>query len=134
MKPVQKRLIVSNLFLFTGLFVLISINKDYLRPAFIGTTFLEPITGCLPNFLAAFIISLAIVNIVLTKKLKLSRLIVYSVSIVVFLLLAFEEILPLWGASEIFDKLDILASGIGSLLAIIIFEIVKKRMATNVKV
>jgi len=34
-----------------------------------------------------------------------------------------EELTPMWGASTHYDSFDIIASGIGSLIAIITFEL-----------
>ena len=129
----KKRLIISNLFLILFLFLTVSFNKDYLRPEFADNHFLKAITDCLPNFAAAFFISLAIINGIITKNLKFDRLIVYFVSILIFLILSFEEFVPLWGASEVFDRADVYASGIGSLFALIIFEFIKfrKKKDTN---
>jgi hypothetical protein len=79
--------------------------------------------GCLPNFLAAFLISLAPVYPVITRRPKHGRIGVYSFSIVVFAVLTIEEFMPLWGASTHYDSLDILASGAGSLLAVLAFEL-----------
>ena len=133
MNAKKKRLLISNIFLFLSLILLISFNKDYLRPAFQENHFLNQLTNCFPNFYAAFVISLAFVNAAIIRNFKFDRLIVYFVSITGFLILAFEEFVPLWGASEVFDKLDILSSGIGCLISIIIFEIVrfKKKKKEN---
>ncbi|MBN2890793.1 MAG: hypothetical protein JXL97_02910 [Bacteroidales bacterium] len=127
MEPLKKRLIISNLFIFSGLFVLISFNKEYLRPAFIHIPILNLLTGVFPNFIAAFLISFGVVNAAVTRKFKRARLIVYLTAFFVFLILAFEEILPLWGASKVGDIRDIFASLIGSLLAIFTFEIIHSK-------
>lgn len=47
----------------------------------------------------------------------------YASSTLVFLILALEEIIPLWGASIQYDIFDILASAIGSTLAILVLEL-----------
>ena len=97
--------------------------------------FLEIISGCFPNFIAAYIISLAPVSAVLIRKLKYGRLIVYLVAIAVFVILVSEEIKPMWGASEYYDVYDIIASGAGSVLAIVTFELLlsirRKRIINN---
>lgn len=55
---------------------------------------------------------------------KFSRLIVFLSSMVIFAILTFEELRPLWGASTHYDPWDIAASGVGSLLAILTFELI----------
>ena len=124
----KKRILVINAILFAILFLSISFNKEILRPLYRHIPFVGVLTGCFPNFIAAFIISLCLVNAVLIRKPKRDRLIVYLSSIIIFLIMAVEEIMPLWGVSKHYDLFDIIASGIGSFLAIIIFElIVSKR-------
>lgn len=81
------RLIGTNLFLFAVLFGIISFNKDVLRPNYGQLPFWDIILGSLPNFAAAYLISLAFVNGVIWKKPKHARLIVYSSSFIVFVLL-----------------------------------------------
>ena len=83
--------------------------------------------------IAAFIISLCFVNGIVTKKPKYERLIVYIISIIIFVILAIEELMPMWGASTHYDLFDIIASGIGSLLAIIIFEIIVSKRKKHSK-
>ena len=92
--------------------------------------FARILTGSFPNFIAAYIISLAFVNAVLVKKPKYSRLIIYISSFLVFIVLTVEELKPMWGASTHYDSFDILASGLGSILAVLTFELVvlKKKM------
>ncbi len=120
----KKRILTFNAVLFAILFLSITFNKETLRPLTGHTAFIGTITGCFPNFMAAFIISLCLVNGIVTKKPKHDRLIVYLSSIIIFLILAVEELMPMWGASTHYDLFDIVASGIGSLLAIIIFELI----------
>jgi hypothetical protein len=52
---------------------------------------------------------------------------IMPVTAIVFLILTIEEFNPIWGASTHFDSYDILASGLGSALAILFFEIICKR-------
>jgi len=118
------KIIAINMGLFALLFVLISWNKDFLRPHFGSLPFMRVLTGSFPNFIAAFIISLAFVNAVLIRKPKQSRSIVYAASALVFVILTFEELNPMWGASTQYDLFDIFGSALGSLLSILIFEIV----------
>ena len=120
----RRKVIVVNAVLVALLFGLISFNKNVLRPRLAHMPFAGAILGCLPNFLAAFFISLAPVYPILTRKPKHGRIGVYAVSIFVFAVLAMEEVIPIWGASNQYDPLDILASGIGSMLAVLVLELI----------
>jgi len=120
------RIILGNLFLFAALFGLITLNKDILRPQLNNQGIGQILTGCLPNFLAAFIISLAFVNAILAKKPKNGRRWVYLISFLVFAILTLEEFKPMWGASTHYDSFDVWASGAGSFLAIISYEFVQQ--------
>ena len=125
------RMILGNLFLFAALFGLVSLNKKLLRPQVNYSNIGQVLTGCLPNFLAAFFISMAVVNPVLIKKPKHSRRLVYVFSLLVFAILTLEEFMPLWGASTQFDWFDIWASGLGCCIAIITYEIIERRNETR---
>jgi hypothetical protein len=125
---VRKKIIAINVFLIAALFGLVTLNKEILRPRFSKTRGSEIILGCFPNFIAAYIISLAIVNVVLIRKPKYGRLIVYATAVFVFIILTIEEIKPIWGASSYYDSWDILASGLGSFLSILTFELVIFRL------
>ena len=116
--------IIINLFLFALLFGLVSFNKEYLRPLYSHMPIIGVLTGSFPNFIAAYIISLAPINAVLIRELKYGRIIIYASSILVFVIMTIEELKPIWGASTHFDSFDILASGLGSLLAISTFEFI----------
>jgi hypothetical protein len=61
---------------------------------------------------------------VLFRKPKHGRIIVYASAFLVFLILAIEEFKPMWGASSYFDIRVIIASGLGSLLSILTFELI----------
>jgi len=126
------KIIGINLVLFTLLFGLVSLNKEILRPGFSHLSFVTILTGSFPNFIAAYIISLMFVNAVLIRKPKNSRLIVYVGSVLVFAILAIEEIIPMWGASTHYDAFDILASGLGSLLSIVSFELVARKAQLDI--
>ena len=136
-KPNQKtrlRIVGFNLVLFALLFGLISLNKEYFRPAFNHFQFGKIITGSFPNFIAAYLISLSFVNAILIRKPKSGRIIVYTGSLIVFTILLIEEIKPMWGASTYYDLYDILASGLGSVLAILTYELIllrRKRKKLN---
>ncbi len=119
-----RQIIITNILLFALLFGLVSLNKVVFRPNFGHLPCVNILTGSFPNFIAAFIISLALINGVLTKNLKHGRFIAYTGSVIVFIILTIEEIKPIWGASEHFDSLDILASGLGSLLSISTYEMI----------
>jgi hypothetical protein len=121
------RLFAGNALLFAALFLLVTFNKEYLRPALWNVPVAGTLTGCLPNFLAAMLISLAFVNAVLSRRLRRGRLLVYISSVVVFLVLTVEEIKPMWGASTVFDSFDVIASAAGSTAAILVYEIASSR-------
>jgi len=121
------KIIGINMVLFGLLFGLISLNKEILRPEFSHISFISILTGSFPNFIAAYIISLAFANAVLIRKPQNGRLIVYVGSVLVFTILAIEEINPMWGASTYYDPFDILASGLGSILSIITFELIARK-------
>ena len=123
----KKRILILNTILFAILFLSISFNKEVLRPFYGNVPFVRFVTGCFPNFIAAFISSLCFMNGIVIRKPKHERLLVYIASMLVFVILTVEELMPMWGASTHYDLFDIIASGIGSLLAIIIFEIIFSR-------
>lgn len=123
-KNSKQKIIIINFFLFALLFGLVSLNKEVLRPLYSHLPFAGILTGSFPNFIAAYIISLAFINAVLVKKPKYSRLILYISSFLVFMVLTVEELKPMWGASTHYDSFDILASGLGSILAILTFELI----------
>ena len=119
----KKKAILTNVIIFVALFGLVTLNKKVLRPALNFSNFLTILTGCFPNFIAAYLISLAFVSAVVIRKFKYGRLIVYAGSIIVFTILMMEEIHPVWGASTYYDLFDIIASGMGSITAIFTYEI-----------
>ncbi len=126
----RKKVIAINAILIAALFGLVSLNKEIIRPAMNNSSLMKILTGCFPNFIAAYLISLAFVSAVLIRKFKHGRLKVYSGSIAVFAILMIEELKPIWGASTYYDIFDIIASGVGSTLAIFTYELlllIKKR-------
>ena len=125
------RVVLTNLLLFGILYGLVSINKAFLRPSLSHIPLMTAITGSFPNFIAAYIISLFFVNGAVTMGPRHSRLLVYLGSLFVGVILIVEEVHPLWGASTYFDVLDIIATGIGSLLAIVTYELIvlKRKIA-----
>lgn len=121
----KKKVIAINALLFAALFALVSLNKEILRPALNNSSFLKILTGCFPNFIAAYLISLAFVSAVLIRKMKRGRLVVYISSMAVFAILMIEEIKPMWGASTYYDTYDIIASAVGSITTIITYELLQ---------
>ena len=117
------RTILINIFLFGLLYGLVSLNKEILRPSFNDIPFMALVLGSFPNFIAAYIIGLFFVNGALTMEPVRSRFIVSFGSLFVFAVLTVEELKPMWGASTHYDVLDIVASGVGSLLAIATYEL-----------
>ena len=116
------KLIGINILLFILLFGLVTINKQVFRPTFNHSHFALVLTGSFPNFIAAYLISLCVVNAVLIRKPKFGRQIVYVFSFIVMVILIIEEIKSIWGASTQYDIYDIIGSAIGSLLAILTYE------------
>jgi hypothetical protein len=121
------QIIGINLLLFVFLYGLVSLNKAVLRPQFNHIPFVRVLTGSFPNFIAAYIISLFFVNGVLIRKPRHGRLIVYLGSVLVCAMLTLEELKPFWGASTYYDPFDILASGLGSFLSIITYELMSRK-------
>jgi len=121
----KKKVIAINAIIFAALFGLVSLNKEVLRPASNNSSILNILTGCFPNFIAAYLISLASVSAVLIRKFKHGRFIVYAFSIAVFAILMIEELKPMWGASTYYDTFDIIASAVGSIIAILTYELLK---------
>ena len=121
----RKKTIAVNAFLIAALFGLVSLNKEILRPALNNAGLLKTLSGCFPNFIAAYLISMASVSAALIRNFKHGRLIVYAFSIIVFTILMIEELKPMWGASVYYDTYDIIASGVGSILAILTYELLK---------
>ena len=126
------RVVLTNICLFGFLFGAVFLNKELLRPSLSHIPFLTPITGSFPNFIAAYIMSLFFVNGAVTMEPMHSRLLVYLGSMFVFAVLTIEEVNPMWGASTCFDVLDIVATGAGTILAIVTYELIvlKRKAAT----
>ena len=115
-----------NALILVVLYGLVSFNKVFLRPFFSQDSYADILTGCFPNFIAGFLISLSIVSPVLIRKPGFSRQLVWAGSLMVFIILAIEEFKPFWGASTVYDPYDIAASAAGSLLAIGLFEVIDR--------
>lgn len=127
------KLIGINILLFILLFGLVTINKQVFRPTFNHSHFALVLTGSFPNFLAAYLISLCVVNAVLIRKPKFGRQIVYVLSFIVMAILIIEEIKSIWGASTQFDIYDVIGSSIGSSLAILTYEYSNSRQKNKLK-
>lgn len=115
-----------NLFLI----ILFFINKRYLRPNFSDIGFLSPILGSLPNLIGAFIFSLLPVSKTLKLNLHKGRRIILLSSVSVFAILTYEEFFPYFTASKTFDYIDIIASGIGSALAVFYYYFLSNKIDT----
>ena len=126
------RVILTNILLFGLLFGLVSLNKEILRPSLSDIAIVKPTLGCFPNFIAAYIINLFFVNGALMMKRMYSRVLVYLGALFVFVVLTVEELRPMWGASTHYDVLDIVASGVGALLAVFTYElaVIRRRRAS----
>ena len=122
----NRKYLAINLILFAILYLSVTFNKEFIRPVYGNSPILGIITGSFSNFMAAYIISLFPVSPIFSKKIKIkkARIIVYTISTLVFLILTAEEMHPMWGASTQYDLFDILANAVGSLLAILTFEII----------
>ncbi len=117
--------IAVNLFLFAFLYLSVSFNKEYIRPVYGNMPFWGIITGSFSNFMAAYIISMFSLAPIVANRVKLvrARLIFFSISVLAFIILTIEEVKPFVDASKVYDTYDIIASGIGSLFAILTFEL-----------
>ncbi len=129
----NRKYLAINLVLFAILYLSVSFNKEFIRPIYGQSPIIGILTGSFSNFMAAYIISLFPIAPIIAKniKIKKARLIIYVVSILVFIILTIEELKPMWGASTQYDLFDILASGLGSLLAILTFEIFIGKIVKN---
>jgi len=121
------KIIGINILLFALLFGLVTLNKEYFRPYLSNSTLAKIISGSFPNFMAAYIISLCVVNPVITTKPRFGRTMVYTSSFIISAILTIEEFTSIVGASEHFDIYDIIASVLGSILAILTYESINYR-------
>jgi hypothetical protein len=113
--------IAVNSILVAFLFLSVSFNKEYLRPAFEGIPVLNVLPGSYPNFIAAYVISLFPAYPILTKRFGGTRgtSIIVATAIGVFVILTIEEIAPIFGASTVRDGYDIIANAFGSTSAVL---------------
>jgi VanZ family protein len=126
----NRKYLAINLILFAILYFSVSFNKEYIRPVYGHSPIIGIITGSFSNFMAAYIVSLFSVAAILAKKIEIkkAKLIFYVISILVFIILTIEELKPFVSASKTYDIYDILASGLGSFLAILTFEVFIKKI------
>ncbi len=121
----NRKYIAINFILFAILYLSVTFNKEFIRPVYGHEPIIGIITGSFSNFMAAYIISLFPMAPLLARniEIKKARLIMYAITILVFLILTIEEIKPFVSASKTYDLYDILASGLGSVIAIVTFEV-----------
>jgi hypothetical protein len=123
-----KRVSRINLTINLVLIIFFFINKRYLRPNYSDVIFFSPVLGSLPNLIGAFMFSLIPMSKTLKLNLYKGRRIILICSVSVFAILTYEEYNPYLTASKTFDYNDIIASGIGSSLAIIYYYFLSKRI------
>jgi len=124
-----KRVSRINLTVNLVLIILFFINKRYLRHNYSDIIFLSTVLGSLPNLIGAFMFSLLPMSKTLNLNLHKGRRVILICSVSVFAILTYEEFFPYFTASKTFDYFDIIASGIGSSLAIIYYHYLSKKVA-----
>ena len=124
----NKKYIGINLVLIAILYLSVTFNKEFIRPVYGHSPIIGILTGSFSNFMAAYIVSLFPIAPILAKRIDIrkSRLIIYLTSIIVFFILTIEELKPFVNASKTYDIYDIIASGLGSILAVLTFELIIK--------
>ena len=127
------RVVGTNLLLFLLLVGVVMLNKHYLRPHAGFSVLAQIVTGSLPNFAAAFFVSLCAVSPVLVVKPRFGRLLVYFAALAAFTLLTLEEMIGIVGASRAPDSFDVLASAAGAIFACLSFELLVKSAEIRVK-
>ncbi|MGQ1787599.1 MULTISPECIES: hypothetical protein [unclassified Saccharicrinis] len=102
------------------------LNRDFLRPSYKSNEIIVVFLGSLPNFLAALGASMAIIPVGL-KWLdnKMSRMVVYIFSMGCLGLLVQEEITPFAFGSCVNDVNDMIASSIGTVMGISLYELLR---------
>lgn len=131
-RKTKLQIIGTNLLLFLLLFGIVTLNKSILRPNISSSALAYILTGSLPNFAAAYFVSLCVVNPVIAVKPRFDRILVYLSSLIVFILLTIEELTGVAGASKQIDIFDILASALGAIFACITFELLVNRAKDRV--
>ncbi len=117
-----------NAALFAFLFLSVSLNKEYLRPAFAGGTVLATLSGSYSNFMAACVIGLSTACPVLTGRFGHTRgtAVIVATALGAFAILAVEELTSVLGVSAVRDGYDVIASALGSICAILTFLLLKR--------
>ncbi len=127
------RVVGTNLLLFSLLLGVVTVNKLLLRPHVGSSALAHAVTGSLPNFAAAFFVSLCAVGPVRLFKPRFGRLLVYLAALAAFTLLTLEELTGVLGASRRLDTFDILASALGAVFACLTFELLVRAERLLVK-
>ena len=131
----NKIYIAINLILFAVLYLSVTFNKEFIRPVYGHSPIIGILTGSFSNFMAAYIVSISFIAPILARniEIKKARLIIYVTSILVFIILTIEELKPFVSASKTYDIYDIIASGLGSILAVLTFELINIKRKNNIK-
>ena len=131
----NKIYIAINLILFAVLYLSVTFNKEFIRPVYGHSPIIGILTGSFSNFMAAYIVSISLIAPILARniEIKKARLIIYVTSILVFIILTIEELKPFVSASKTYDIYDIIASGLGSILAVLTFELINIKRKNNMK-
>ncbi len=113
--------------------ILYLLNRDLLRPSFrTNQIIVVVVLGSLPNFLASFGAGIALLPLCLNWLNKLTgRKVFYSVIVFIQGLLIEEEISPFLFGSRVNDLNDVIASIMGALFAILIYEVLLARLKTS---
>jgi hypothetical protein len=127
-KKIAFKILGINLALFFLLFGLVYINKTFFRPTFNDSQLAQILTGSFPTFIAAYLISLCVMNPVLIRKPRLGRLIMYLGSFCILIVLILDELESI-GASKQYDIYDIAGSVFGSLLAVLTYEYLRQKVS-----
>jgi len=123
--------VATNAALLAFLFLSVSFNKEYLRPAFTGGTVLATLAGSYSNFMAAWVIGLSPACPILTQRFTPTRgtAVVVATAIGVFAILTIEEVTSILGISAVRDGYDVIASALGSSSAILTFLLLRRIMS-----
>ncbi|WP_066628520.1 hypothetical protein [Labilibacter marinus] len=133
----QFKVIVAVVAVLIVLQLVYVLNRDYLRPSFQINNFIVVLLGSLPNFLAAFAAGIVFIPIALFYLNKrMGNYVVYSFTAICLTMLIREEFEPFMFGSIVNDFNDIVASIIGAVLALLLFEqtklkILKRKIQAN---
>jgi len=114
--------------LFAFLFVSVSLNKAYLRPAFAAGTILATLSGSYSNFIAAWTMGVSPACPVLTRGFSFRRgtAVVAAAAVGAFAILTIEELTSVFGVSDVRDVHDVAASALGSSCAVLTFLVLRR--------